>query len=62
MQQMLLVPDQGPVEQLAAAGLYPPFRDRVHSRHSHAGEHGLDARVGQDGVEQFGVLAVAVAD
>jgi hypothetical protein len=29
-----LVPDQGPVEQLAAAGLHPSLHERVHSRHS----------------------------
>jgi hypothetical protein len=32
MQQVLLVPDQGPAEQLAAAGLHPPFDDGVGRR------------------------------
>ena len=33
VQQMPLIPDQGPVEQLAAAGQHPALHDRVHSRH-----------------------------
>ena len=42
MQQVPLAPDQGPVKQLAAAGLYPPLHDRVRSRHLDAAEHDLD--------------------
>jgi hypothetical protein len=59
---MCLVPDQHAVEQLVAAGLDPPFHDRIHSRHADAAEHGLDPGVGEDGVEQGGVFAVPVAD
>src|SRR5690348_340003 len=47
---------------LAAAGLYPAFHDRVHSGQLDPAEYRLDARVGEDGVEQAGELAVAVPD
>jgi hypothetical protein len=62
MEQVPLVPDQGPVEELAAAGQHPPLRDRVHPWHPHAGEPHLDARLGQNGVEQLRELAVGVTD
>src|SRR6476469_5641398 len=42
MEQVPLVPDHGPVEELAAAGQYPPLHDRVHPWHPHTGEHHLD--------------------
>src|SRR5690349_9342033 len=45
VQQMPLVPGQGPVKQLAAAGLHPSLHDRVHSRHLDAAEHDLDPSV-----------------
>src|SRR5262245_22324890 len=38
-EQMMLVPDHGPVEELAPAGLYPPFHDGVHPWHPDTGEH-----------------------
>jgi hypothetical protein len=38
------VPDQGAVEQLAAAGQHPPLADRVHSRHLDPAEHDLGPR------------------
>src|SRR6266511_1985602 len=60
--EMPLVPDQGPVEQLAAAGAYPPFHDRVHSRYLDAAADDRDPGVGEDRVEQGGVRAIAVAD
>src|SRR6266536_3257175 len=59
---MSLVPDKGSVEQFAAAGPHPSFHDRVHAGHLDAAAYDLDAGVGQDGVEQRGVLPVAVAD
>jgi hypothetical protein len=59
---MRVVVDQGAVEQFAAAGLDPPFHDRVRAGHPYAAEDALDAGVGEDGVEQYWVLAVAVAD
>src|SRR5437773_1947607 len=42
--QVSLVPDQRAVQQFAAAGLYPPFHDRVHARHLHAGKRGPPSR------------------
>jgi hypothetical protein len=57
-EQMSLVPDQRPVQELAATGLYPPFHDRVHPRYLDAAEHDLDPRVLEDGIEQFGELPV----
>jgi hypothetical protein len=60
--QLGLVPYQRPVEQFVAAGLDPPFHDRVHARHPHAAEHDGDAGVGEDRVEQWRVLPVAVTD
>ena len=62
MDQVLLIPDQGPVGQLAAAGQHPSLHDRVHSRHLDPAEHGLDTCVLEDGVEQAGELAVTIPD
>jgi hypothetical protein len=62
VQQMPLIPDQGPVEQLAAAGQHPSLHDRVHSRHLDPAEHDRDPGVLEDSVEQGGELAVAVPD
>ena len=41
-EKVVRVPDQGAIEELTAAGLYPPLRDRVHSWHPYTGEHHLD--------------------
>ena len=57
-----MVPDQGPVEQFAAAGLHPAFHDRVHSGRLDPAEYRFDACVSEDGVDQAGELAVAVPD
>jgi hypothetical protein len=62
VQQVPLVPDQGPVEQLAAAGLRPSLHECVHSRHLDSAEHDLDAGILEHGVEQAGELAVAIPD
>jgi len=59
IQQVPLVPDQSRVQQFTAAGLNPPLHDGVHPRHPDATEHDLDARVGEDDVEQLRKLAVA---
>jgi len=60
VQQMALVPDQCSVQQFVAAGLYPAFHDCVHAGHLDAGEHDTDAGVGEDRIEELGVLAVRV--
>src|ERR671910_176196 len=62
VEQVALVPDEGAVEQLMAAGPYPPFHDRVYSGHLDAAAYDLDTGVGPDRVEQPGLLAVPVAD
>jgi len=59
---MGLVPDQGAVQQFVAAGLYPPFHERVHARYPDAAEHRLDSGASEDLVEQLGELPVPVAD
>lgn len=59
---MPLVPDQGPVQQLAAAGLHPALHEGVHTRHADPAEHDLDSRVFEEGVEQFGELPIPVPD
>jgi hypothetical protein len=62
VEQVPLVPEQGPVQQFTAAGLYPALHERVHSRHTDTAEDDVDARVGQNGVEQGGELPIAVPD
>jgi hypothetical protein len=62
VEQVVLVPDQGPVQQLASAGLHPALHDRIHAGHPDAAEHDLDSRVLHDGVEQLGEFAVSVPD
>lgn len=61
-EQMALVPDQGVVEELASAGLYPAFRERVRSGYLDAGGDDLQAGVGQQCVEGGGELRVSVSD
>jgi hypothetical protein len=56
------VPDQHPVEKLESAGLNPSFHDGVHPGHLDTGEHDLDLGVDEDGVKQFRVFAVAIAN
>ena len=51
VEQMRTVEDQGPVEQFVAAGLDPPFHDRLHAGHSDTAEHDADSGVGEDLVE-----------
>jgi hypothetical protein len=61
-EQVVTVPDEGAVQEFVVAGLHPPFRDRVRARYSLAAEDYLDARVGEDGVEQYGHLPVPVPE
>jgi len=37
-EQVVMIPDAGAVQEFVAAGLHPPFHDRVHARYSHAAE------------------------
>ena len=43
--QMGLVPDEGAVQELAAASPDPPFGNRVHPGRPHVAQHGPDAEV-----------------
>jgi hypothetical protein len=60
--QMSLVPDEGPIEDLAAAPADPAFSDRVHARRLDVAEHGPDPGIGENGVERSGVVRAAVAN
>ena len=62
VEEVAFVPDQSTVEELAPAGLHPPFHDRVHSRHPDAAEYDLDTRVREDSVERGGECRVPVTD
>jgi hypothetical protein len=59
---MVLIPDQGAVEKLAAASADPAFGSRVHARGPHVTEHGPDPGAGEDRVERGGLVRAAVAD
>src|ERR1035441_3647408 len=60
--QMILVPDEGAVQKLAAASANPSFGDRVHAGRPDFAEHSPDPGVGEDCVERTREFAVAVAD
>ena len=60
--QVGLVPDEGAVQELAAASADPAFGDRVHAGRPHVAQHGPDASVGEDRVECGGEVRSAVAD
>lgn len=62
VEQVGLVPDQGPVKKFVPAGLHPSFGDRVHPRNADAREDDLDAFGLDDGVERAGVFAITVPD
>ena len=59
---MRLVPDEGPIEDLAAASADPAFDDRVHARRLDVAEHGPDPGIGENGAGRSGVVRAAVAD
>jgi hypothetical protein len=58
--QVALVPDQGPVQQLAPAAADPAFHDRVHSRRLDSGADHPGASGLEDGVERGGEVGVPV--
>src|SRR6185437_2451405 len=60
--QMALIPDQGAVQELAAASADPAFGDRVHAGRPDVAEHGPDPGIGRDCVEYDGEVRPAVAD
>src|SRR5436190_16228814 len=60
--QMGLVPDEGAVQEFAAASPDPSFGDRVHPGRLDVAEHGPDPGIGEDRVERSGEVRSAVAD
>ena len=62
MDEMSLVPDQRPVEQLQAAAANRPLHDRIHAGDLNTAEDHRDTGVGENSIEQGGELAVPVAD
>src|SRR5712692_11177755 len=59
---MGLVPDEGAVQELAAASPDPAFGDGVHAGRLDVAEHGPDPGIGEDRIECGGVVRAAVAD
>ncbi len=59
---MGLVPDQGAVQELAAASPDPAFGDRIHAGRPHVAQHGPDAGVSQDRAGRGGEVRSAIAD
>ncbi|EXU62743.1 hypothetical protein Z951_39700 [Streptomyces sp. PRh5] len=55
VEEVDLVPEQGPIQRFRAAGLYPALHERVHPRNLHTG-------IGHQGVEGGRAFGVAVAD
>lgn len=60
--ELMLVPDDRAVEQLASERPDPSFREAVGHRRTHRGGEDLHAFVAEDGVEGPGELAPTVAD
>jgi hypothetical protein len=60
--QTALVPDEGAVQELAAASSDPSLGNRVHAGRLHVAQHGPDPGVGEDRVERGGEVRAAVAD
>jgi hypothetical protein len=62
VQQVGAVLDQGAVQDLVPAGLYPPLHDRIHTRGADRARDDLDALAGEHGIERLGELGMAVTD
>ncbi len=60
--QMVLVPDEGAVQELAPASADPAFGNRVHAGRPHVAQHGPDPGIGEDRVECGGEVRATVAD
>jgi hypothetical protein len=54
LSQVGLVPDEGAVQELAAASADPAFDDRVYAGSLGVAKHGPDPGVGEDGIERGG--------
>jgi len=62
LSQVGLVPDEGAVQEFAAASADPAFGDGVHPWRLDIAEHGPDPGVGENGVKSGGEVGAAVAD
>ncbi|MGH3402547.1 MAG: hypothetical protein ACRDRJ_08575 [Streptosporangiaceae bacterium] len=58
--QVPLIPDQGPVQQLTAAGADPAFHDRIQPRRLNGGAGNPDASGPEDLIERGGEAGVPV--
>ena len=54
LSQVGLVPDEGAVQELAAASADPAFDDRVHAGRLGVAKHGPDPGASEDGIERGG--------
>jgi len=61
-QQMGLIPDEGAVQEFAAASTDPAFGDRAYAGRPHVAKHAADASGGEDRVERGGEVRATVAD
>ncbi len=59
---MGLVPDEGAVQELAAASPDPAFGDRVHAGRPNVAQHGPDPGIGENRVERRREVRAVVAD
>ena len=60
--QMGRVPDEGTVQELAAASPDPAFDYRVHAGRPHVAQYGPDPGVGEDRAERGGEVRTPIAD
>jgi hypothetical protein len=60
--QMVLVSDEGAVQELASVSPDPAFGDRVHAGRPHVAQRGPDPGVGEGRVERGGEVRSPVAD
>ncbi len=60
--QVGLIPDEGVVQEFAAASTDPAFGDRAHAGRPHVAKHAADASGGEDRVERGGEVRGTVAD
>ena len=62
VQEVVLVPGERAVQELASASPDPAFGDGVHARRPHVAQHGPDPRIGEDRVERSRKVRATVAD
>ncbi|WP_246147723.1 hypothetical protein [Nonomuraea turkmeniaca] len=60
LEKVLLVPDQGPIQQLTTTGLNPPLHNRIHPRYPDTAPDDADSSIDQHSVEGRGELGIPV--